>query len=253
MAGKLNNLEVIISRQSNLAADLIAKIHEHGGKGISFPLFDIESLLNTEKLLQINKHLQQNYLTICISRNAADLVLSHVDIPQDSMWATIGPATALYLQQHNINNVIYPYKPPFDSKALIIALQLKRINLANLCIMILTGELGDRWLLDMLTQHGAIVEIMHIYRRIMPRFSAIQLKDICSAHGRRIILITCVTSLVNLQTMARQAGVDVYNIALLVVSDRIYAYAVAQGFANVYVAKSMLDADILSALFEYEG
>lgn len=251
MAGRLNKLNVIITRQAGTTDELNSMILEHGGSFVNLPLFAIESILSSELLQKIENNLKQNFLVICVSRNAASQVLPNIAAPSNTQWATIGPATAKYLQKYNIQNIVYPEHSPYDGLALVAALQLKSINLKNLCIMILTGELGDNQLADELQHHGAIVEVIPVYRRIMPQISAYQFKEIIAALVRAsVFLITCITSLVNLQALAVKTGINVYNIPLLVVSSRIHAYAKEQGFVNIYIAKSTVATDILSALLE---
>lgn len=66
-----------------------------------------------------------------------------------------------------------------------------------------------------------------------------------------IILITCITSLVNLVEMAKKVDVRLTNMPLLVISQRIYTFAMARGFKHVCVAKSIAEEDIVDALKNY--
>lgn len=251
MAGNLNNLSVIITRPAHSADELSDMILAHAGRCTNLPLFAIETTLSAELLQKIALNLQQNCLVLCVSRNAAEQVLPNVAVTSNLQWAAIGPATAKYLQKYNIQNIIYPSTPPYDARSLVLELQLKSINLKNLCIMILTGEQGDGWLAEELQGSGAIVEVMPVYRRVMPQISCTQFKKIVSTLvAPAVFVITCVTSLVNLQILAAKSGINVYNMSLLVVSKRIHTYAMVQGFVNIYIAKSAIAADILSALLE---
>lgn len=249
MPGKLSNLTIIGTRQDATDTDLQRLLAAHACTYVNLPLFAIEATLTQLQLRKIDENLQCNYLIIFISRNAIESVLPKIQLQNNTQWATIGPGTAKYLQKYNISNIIYPQKPPYNGKSLIAELQHKSINFKNSCIMILTGEQGDDWLATELQSLGARVEQMPVYKRVMPKISVAKFKSVINARmASSILVITCITSLVNLQTLGMQAKINVYDLPLLVISERIYAYAKLHGFVNIILAKSTNATDILAAL-----
>lgn len=244
----LLNKTILITRQPGVAKDLCEEIMALGGQTINFPLFAVESLLTAEYRLQINQKIAECALAVCVSRNAANLLNQFNNI-QEKTWATIGPNTASSLQSIGIRHLLYPNQPPYDSKGLVDILNRQQVKLRNQYIIVLTGEQGDVWLQNALEKQGAKVEVLPIYRRIMPIQAFAEIKDIfSSAHKFDIILITCITSLANLIQMSESSNIKIRQIPILVVSDRIRKYAVNQGFEKIYTAASMSDADILSTL-----
>lgn len=244
----LLNKTILITRQPDVAKGLCKEIIALGGQTLNFPLFAIEALLTAEYILQINQKLAACDLAICVSRNAANLLNNFKNI-REKTWATIGPNTAHDLQLTGIRHLLYPNQPPYDSKGLVATLNDQQVKLTNQYIIVLTGERGDVWLQNALEKQGAKVEILPIYRRIMPIDSFAEIKNIFSfANKIDIILITCITSLANLIQMSEASNIKIRQIPILVVSDRIRKYAVSQGFEKIYTAASISDADILSTL-----
>jgi len=254
MYGDLHGSKIIVTRPAVAANTLIETLLRHGADVTNVPLLAVEPLLDPAQLSQKVQDLPNYDLVICISRNAAEIILPYIDDPSIVNWATIGPATAEYLQQCGALNVLCPLQTPFDSHSLLLELQLRAKILKNQCIMILTGSDGNNLLSEALQQRGARVEVVALYKRTMPRMSATQLQSLWSAATAvDIMVVTCVTSLINLQALAKSAGVNPFGIPLLVVSYRISTYAHARGFVSVYVAKGMSDADIVAALLSWRN
>lgn len=248
MTGELNGIKVLITRQKALSTSLSKKIAVLGGSSVCLPLFAVKSLLNASYIQSIQSKLNSCSLAICVSYNAANLLLSSC-VCKHVQWATVGFNTASYLIGCGIDRVICPTIPPYNTANLIAEFKLRGLKLKNQYIIIVTGEGGDVALQQQLSACGANVEVLPIYRRVLPQISGQELQEVFSAKGAiDIVLITCVTSLVNLIFLSRAADIDIKSKALLVVSERIYAYAVTQGFVKVYLARSMTEADILSAL-----
>lgn len=248
----LKQVKVLITRQQHVTDNLVAQLHAHNALCVCLPLFAVEPKLDNQQFAKLNKNLANSELAIFISRNAAELVMPHLDINLNITWACIGPTTAEYLQQQGIQQVIYPPDSPYDSQALMRLLQAKHNSLLNGHITIFTGDNGNAWLQEELRLGGATVEVVSVYSRVMPAITTEKTHQVFSALPKiDIILITCVTSLINLRQLTENAGLQVLDIPLLVVSDRIYRSAIDMGFTKVYTAKGMSDADIMSGLFNW--
>lgn len=252
MSNELANLRVLLTRQSANADNLAANIANMGGSSVHLPLFAVQSVLHPAYIQDIQNRLNKCKLAICVSRNAAELILPICNNNPDVTWATVGLKTAEYLQGSGIKKVLYPSSTPYDSSALMQVLKLNNIKLQNQYIMVFTGEQGDNWLQNALLEQSAVVDVVPVYKRVMPAITSDQLINIFNSTPKiDIIVITCVTSLVNLMQLAKTAAVEVLNMPLLVVSKRIYEYAIRQGFSKVFTANSMSEQDILSALEKY--
>jgi uroporphyrinogen-III synthase len=254
MANDLSDVNILITRQEQNGAELISKLSSYKANCIRLPLFAIQSMLNQVTSLDICSKLRRCALGVFVSRNAAELLLPHLDQNIPLQWACMGPETAQYLQQNGISQVIYPLHKPFDSSGLLQQLEFNNLNLSRQYIMLFSGEHGLAWLSEELRKRGAIVEVVSVYRRIMPSIDAHTVEKIfTSLPALDIIVITCVSSLVTLLQLTRNIGLGVYNIPLLVVSERIRKQAINMGFLKVYTANSMSDEDILSALLDWRA
>lgn len=254
MPGNLYGAKIIVTRPEVASKSIMETLRQLQAQVISVPLFAVEALLSSEELSQLAQDLPSYDLVICISRNAAELIVPHITDLAAINWATVGPGTASFLQQLGVLNVTYPSQSPFDSNSLLLELQLRTKILKNQCIMILTGADGNNSLADALQECGAQVSVASLYKRTMPKISALQMQNILNtAPATDIMVVTCVTSLANLQTLAKATGTNFFNIPLLVVSSRISTYALERGFVNVHVAKGMSDADIVTALLSWRN
>ncbi len=108
MPGNLNHLKVLLTRQASTVDDLQAQIAALGGSSINLPLFAIESLLDQQLVAALQIKFKRGALALCISRNAAQIVLPHLSQPNAVTWAAIGPSTAQYLQQQGVAKVLFP-------------------------------------------------------------------------------------------------------------------------------------------------
>ncbi len=248
--GNFEGLVVWLTRQPGNNTQLANMIKQLQGTVINLPLFAVESLLTDKLHTKINKELSLASLCICVSRNAAELTADRLSNFNGKI-ATMGPATAEYIQSLGISEVIFPQGSPFDSKHLLQTLQNKHIKLLNEYIIILTGLDGDNWLGQSLNKVGANVTVLPVYKRVLPNIYDQFIKIFNEKYKVDIIVITCTTSLANLIELAQRANFFVYDTPLLVVSKRIGDYAVERGFNTVYIADSMQDEDILKALQRY--
>lgn len=251
MLGSLHGVKIIVTRPAIAANTLIETLTRLGAHVTNVPLFAVETLLGPDKLSQLAQDLPRYDLVICISRNAIAVILPYIVRLDKLKLATIGPGTAEDLTRYGASNVIYPPQSPYDSNSLLLELQLRAKTLKDRCIMILTGADGNNSLAEALQQQGAQVEVTSLYRRTMPRISVLQSQTVLNAATIDIMVVTCVTTLANLQVLAKSAGVNPFGIPLLVVSSRISTYALERGFVNVCVAKGMSDENIVTALLSW--
>ncbi len=254
MAGDLRGAKIIVTRPTIAAKSLIDTLTQLGAHVTNIPLFSVESLYSTDKLRQIARDLPRYDLVICISRNAAELVLPYINDLTLIRWAAIGPGTTSFLRQAGASEVICTLQSPFDSNSLLLELQLRNKTLKNQCIIILAGADGDKFLAESLQQLEALVEVVALYKRTMPQIAVGQLPSVLrSVAAADIMVVTCITSLANLQVLSKSAGINFFNIPLLVVSSRIATYAREKGFVSVHVAKGMSDSDIMTALLSWRN
>ncbi len=243
---------ILIARPESAARNLVMEIAAHSGTSICMPLFAIEPLLTADLLLELKQALDHCDIAIFISRNAAEILLPYADPSSPIRWACIGPTTAQFLRQAGFVNVISPAQAPFDSHTLLEEFARQRITLVDSKVLIITGLDGDFWLRQALLDNHAIVQLLAVYKRIMPQVNLAFFSDLLGQQRQiDIILTTCVTSLINLHNLAAQTKIQVQDLPLLVVSARIAKHAIEMGHRNVYTSASMSDQDIMRALLDW--
>ena len=246
MKNSLANKKVLLTRQAGFADQLVSKISAYGATCINKALFTVESTIDANKISQIRNALHNSQLAIFVSRNAAELVLPYIEQRSAIKLATVGPATAEYLQQNGFANVICPLSVPYDSRSLVECLKNSQLLSNKLHITLFNGEEGLTWLAEELGRNGCQAEVVSVYRR--------HILDINDLPETNIIVISCVTSLLSLKKFAEKIlKPQILAIPLLVVSERIYKRAIEMGFLTVYTTKGMSEADIITALLERCG
>lgn len=253
MSNLLQNTRILLTRQAEQNVALSTQLTNLGAQCLAVPLFEIEETLDAAKLWSIKRGLSLSSLAIFISSNATKILLSRLALGPDLLCACVGPATAKLLQQAGYYNVLFPRSKPYDSAGLIRELQLNNLNLKNRYIMVFAGENGNRNVVADLQKLGAVVELVEIYKRQMPALASQLLAAAIGTASPDIIVISCVTSLTNLQYLASKLNIIWQEIPLLVVSERIREHALGLGFAKVYTAASMTDEDIVSALIKWRS
>lgn len=253
MAKNLQNLRIVVTRQAEHADQLCKRIAALSGEAICLPLFAIQSLLTETMLQKIKVELKHCKLAIVISRNAAELLLPTLDVAMISAttWACVGPATAECLQSFGIQQVLYP-RDAADSKGLLRELERHKIALQEQRIIIFTGERGNSLLSTELQAMGATVSEIDLYCRIAPDIAPSLVQKVLTAKPAiDIMVITCVTSLHNLQKFSNDLKIPIFELPLLVVSPRIQQAALDMGFINVYTINGMDEGSIISGLLEW--
>lgn len=249
MSNSLAGVNILVSRPEKHAHNLVTAINLLHGNVICVPLFKIDSILDSALLDQINSEIANCDLAICTSRNVAELLLPEIYHYQKVTWAAVGPATAEFLLDYGIDKVLYPKHAPFDSEGLISLLKSEGYALANMKVVIFTGDGGREYLSQELCALGAKVNNIIIYKRSLPEITSNDLLELLFIkHRTNIIIITCVTSLINLCGLSADSWPKVLQIPLLVVSKRIFDYAINMGFVSVYNAGEMSDVGILNTL-----
>lgn len=232
----LTGLKVLVTRLPQHAQPLIDKIQAQKGLAWNQPLFAVEPLLDANRRLQQSAF--RTDLAIFVSPTAVAMAMPLLDADTPRHWAAIGAGTADALLKYGVANVIYAHGTTANSRMLLAKLIDTGFNMQGLRCMIFSGADGDSWLPQNLQALGATVETIPVYRRVLPPAFRL-LPEI------NLILITCVTSLVNLQKLAPTC-----NLPLLVVSDRIKRIALEMGYATVYNSKGAADDAILAALMQ---
>lgn len=216
----------LITRPQAQAQPLVSAISQLGHQCITLPCVAIEPLA----LPSLKKMMHYNAL-IFTSANAAHADLPYHDIIQPVL--SIGPATTQALHAQGLDTIITAQ--PYSSEGLLALTELTNINDHNIAIF--TGDNPKPLLRDTLHARGAHVDVVLCYRRTQPTYTAANLLQIINTPIDAIIT-TSHDTLVNLITLFKTHLDWLLSQHLLVISEKMSAFAKEQGFTHVSIADS---------------
>lgn len=164
----LNGLKILNPRPQHQAAALSRMIHAAGGIAVELPTLQIQSLptnwLNTLPLLTTVQ------TAIFVSANAvthffAGLGSQAFPWPSTISCFAIGKGTASALVQHGIKHIETPEHA--DSEHLLAMSPLE--NMHGQSVLLITGEQSRPLVSTILTERGAHVQNIAVYRRMLPK------------------------------------------------------------------------------------
>jgi uroporphyrinogen-III synthase len=116
-------------------------------------------------------------------------------------------------------------------------------------ILIVRGEGGRDELADTLSERGADVQYLNVYKRIIPSTNNAHVIALLEQHQLDVITATSGEVLQNLLIMLDAAHHQpLFSLPLIVVSDRIKQLATELGFKRIAVADSPSDEAILETV-----
>lgn len=242
---------VVVTRPADQAGDLIAALEQAGARPLAFPTLAIEPRELTAADRQKILDLDQYRAVICVSPNAARLGLDLLadywpQWPLHQLWYAVGPATGAVMQDWGLKLTVG--QQGATSETLLDDPQLKMV--AGEKILILRGEGGRETLADTLRERGAMVDYLELYRRTMPHTDPQPLLAALDQQPSPILTVTSGDGLRNLMAVADKQLNRLQQCPLVVISERLAAFAHQQGFQQVWQAASPATPDIMAALYD---
>lgn len=237
MKPALAEVGVLITRPAGQAGQLAELVAAAGGKPVLFPALEIEPLEGMENRSPLNAPLHFDLL-IFVSPNAVRVAMPHIrrqgGIAAGARVAAVGPGTVAELKKSGVRNIISP-RSGFDSEALIR--ELSSLALEGSRALIIRGQGGRELLGETLRLRGIEVTILECYRRKKPDADFNELLAWRSKGGLRACVATSSAIVVNLFSMAGDAGRSWLSGTTFFVSHpRVAATAISCGVRQVIVA-----------------
>lgn len=248
---------MLVTRPRDQAEPLCRLIEAAGGKAIRFPAVEISPLYDDHTCIAATAQLAESDIVIFISANAVrfgvKMLKSAMPYPQRQV-AAIGRATANALRQSEVLVDILPDKC-FTSEALLAMPQMQ--DVAGKKVVIFKGEGGRELLTGTLSDRGACVSTLDVYRRLIPTVN-IKHDDVLQAwsHGGiDAVIVTSQEIMANLFTLLGEEGRDyLQHTPMVVISERLRQASLQyQVLAPVVVAEEASDDAILAALITLFG
>jgi len=229
-------LRVIITRPEGQGDALQQSLTQVGAEVVHIPLLAIEELEESPVDRTNLLNLDQFNKVICISPNAARLFVDRMDMywpqpPVEVYWFTPGAGSAQILEAFALP-VVYPEQGD-NSEALLDLPQLNEV--VGDKIMLCKGEGGRPLLADTLTERGASMTELVLYRRTCPNLLGAEL-DILQFAELDVIIVNSSEALTNLLQLAGNSG-PLLEKTILVSSPRLRQQARTLGFKKIVQAK----------------
>jgi uroporphyrinogen-III synthase len=249
----LGGLSVLVTRpvdQAEGLCDLIAAVR---GRPVRFPTLEILGPPDKHAVRAELSTIANGDLLIFISANAVrySFPLLPDRVPLDLAIAAVGTATARSLSEHGLDPTIVPQR--MDSEGLLAEAGLQSV--AGRRVFILCGNQGREMIQNELTQRGAEVRRVEVYRRQRPERRAAAQNLV--AGWPRLVDTVVATSNDILDNLFAMLGADGHDLVratpLVVISQRMAEHAIGRGCERVHVAASARDQDVLATLCEIES
>jgi uroporphyrinogen-III synthase len=235
----LKGVAVLVTRPAAQSQDLCARIQSQGGEAIAFPTIAIEPVATSPA--------QRKYdWLIFVSANAVRHGLPLIDRDAGARIAAIGKATAAALAACEVRVDAMP-SGNATSETLLAHPAFSNINQQS--VLIVKGVGGRELLHDALTQRGAQVTTLEVYKRVPPPVDAARVQALEQRwrdDGVDIVTLTSVETLDNLLLTLSESGRDLLKATPFVaVSERIADAARGKGLIGACVLSRGADDDAL--------
>jgi uroporphyrinogen-III synthase len=220
------------------------------GRPIGFPALEILGPRDKEQVRARLSAVAGADLLIFVSRNAVRYAFPFMPgtLPLDLQIAAVGSATGQALADAGLEPTLVPRR--MDSEGLLELPALQ--DMQGRRVMIVRGDGGRELLKESLEERGARVEYIEVYRRRCPQ----RRPDNLIRGWHKMVDAVTVTSgdiLDNLfRMLGEEGGALLRTTPLVVVSERLAAYAAHAGCQRIHVARSALDEDLLATLCEVQ-
>lgn len=245
----LEGCRVLVCRPEPKASELCYSLGRAGADARALPMIQIEPVAETGELRAVVQDFDQFQHVIVVSPIAADYLLEHLDHwwpqrPVGQKWYAVGSGTAKALAQAGIDSLA-PARG-HDSESL---LQLDPLaDLSNGKVIIAGGEGGRTLLAETLTQRGARVTKLALYRRLCPAYTPAQMAEALITFDPQVLITLSGETLNNLISLGQNVDSALYKRGLILPTARVAEQAKAAGFSRVFVAPDLGPAGLEQTL-----
>jgi len=247
----LNGARVLVTRPAHQAENLSRLIEERGGLAVRFPTLEIVELGDFSAIQSTLAHVDKYQWLVFISANAVTMYGYYSDSDKMEKFksvriAAIGKATAKALVLAELPVDLVP-EAGYNSEALLAMPQMQQMN-GQRCLIV-RGEGGRDELAVTLRSRGANVEYLDVYKRTIPDIDTSQVNLLIAQDKLDVITVTSGEALQNLLIMLEEKNHQrLFEVSLVVVSDRIREIAADIGFKRIAVTDSPSDVAILETV-----
>ncbi|MEX2475354.1 uroporphyrinogen-III synthase [Marinobacter sp.] len=240
---------ILICRPEPEASRLADAFREAGAEARVLPLIRREPLPETPATRTLIQNLDLYTHVIAVSPYAAGLFLALADnwwpqLPMGIRWYGVGGGTASIFAQSGLD----PCKPAkgWTSEALLALPSLQTFHHEK--VLLVRGEDGRELIQQTLTERGADVTLLPLYRRLSPTPDKASLDSaLLHFHPDAVITLSGET-LNNFIALSKNSGHNPETTLLVVPASRIAQRAHQVGLTQTCVPQSLADTDIVAAV-----
>jgi uroporphyrinogen-III synthase len=238
----LHGLTVMVTRPKPQGEDLCDIIREQHGAAIYFPTIEIiPSRICDENFAKLDQYDMVIFVSLqSVYQTAKKIQTLWPIFPAHTQVLAIGESTADALKNANLPILDYP-KNEWNSEALLGLPILGHVQGKK--IAIIRGETGRELIENTLIARGALVDNVIAYRRVMPKIDVQSYQNLVMTQQIDIIICTSNEILQNLTTL-----LDVQQVPLMVISERMLGFAKELGFKHLFLAKNASHDAMISEL-----
>lgn len=241
--GLLEGLRVLVTRPAAQADKLVSLLIQQGAVPVLLPLIEIKAIDASH--WPIIDWRKIDWL-IFVSRNAVQHFCAGLPqkLPPRLPCVAIGSGTAQAMCEQGLSVSLQP-EISNGSEGLLTLPEMQQLN--DQKIVIVRGQGGRELLADTLQARGAKIRYIEVYSRQLPKVGSTQK---LAALDADILLVTSVQSVANLLNIFAENKLEICAKPLIVLSERIKQYALAQGFSDIVVTDNASDEAIMQRLTE---
>lgn len=249
----LQGLRVLVTRPVGQADALCDRLTAAGARVRRVPVLDIR-FLDEEPAVQAGlDQLDQADLLVFTSVNAVEGLKralargAWVWPPKGPEIAAIGAATAQRLEAEGMSVTVRPMAP-YNSEGLLAHPRLHQVGEQR--VVLIAGISGRELIAETLTERGAQVSKLEVYRRERPQNLGASLTAEFSVKPPEVVLVTSVDGLDSLvESTPLEQREALLKLGVVTVSSRVARAAKDRGFsAGVLVADEASDEALVAAL-----
>jgi uroporphyrinogen-III synthase len=247
-------MRVLVTRPAHQAENLCRLITAQGDIAVRFPTLAIVEAEDLDAIQRTLTQLDSFDWLIFISSNAVNFALKansgKIAKFEARQIAAIGKATAEALKQSGLSVTVMPEDYRSEALLALPAMQLTQ----GQKVLIVRGAGGREQLANTLRDRGAEVCYLNVYKRTIPNIDNNAVIELLEQQRLDIITVTSVETLQNLLIMLdAKHHSQLFDLPLIVVSDRIKQAASEMGFKRIAVANSPSDEAILETINQITG
>jgi len=232
---------ILVTRPEQQTQFLSEQLTMLGARVLSMGVIDIMPI-EAESWPEIAIEAQD--MIVFVSRNAVLCFVSELtkSLPSTTRFVAVGAATARCMTEQGLR-VDVQAPAPAGSESLLALPEMQ--NVSGLQVMIVRGETGRELIADTLTERGAKIQYLEVYRRCLPSYTATK---IAQAKSADIIVVMSVAGLENVCQILNDDLIK--GKILIVVSERIRQFALELGFQCVAVTDDVSDTAVVHRVIE---